>query len=54
MRTVTEKLALTLILLAAAVCGASAEKTQTKKRYEVKVGDFTSLDIENSYNVDYK
>ena len=54
MRTVTEKLALTLILLAAAVCGASAEKTQTTKRYEVKVGDFTSLDIENSYNVDYK
>ena len=54
MRTVTTKTALMLILFAAIFCGAKAETAQTAKKYEVKVGDFTSLDIENSYNVDYK
>ncbi len=56
MKTVTTQVLVALMFLAS-VCGASAETTgkpQTTKRYEVKVGDFTSLDIENSYNVDYK
>lgn len=42
-------------MLLTAVASASADDNPAKvKRYQAKVGDFTSLDVENSFNVDYK
>lgn len=48
-------LALTALVATAmaAFADTPADSTQVK-RYEAKVGDFTTLDIENSFNVDYK
>ena len=41
------------------ICAISAAMAQeatdstTVKRYQAKVGDFTRLDVENSFNIDY-
>lgn len=41
------------IAAAATVCHA-ADSDNVRKRYELKVGDFTKLDIEDSFNVEYR
>lgn len=46
---------LAAMIYAAAALPAADNATGTNvKRYQAKVGDFTSLDVENSFNVDYK
>lgn len=42
------------IALAAMMAATVMATAATLKRYEVKVGDFTQLDVEDGFNVDYK
>lgn len=41
------------LLLTALLC-AAADNGETLKKYELKVGDFTKLNIEDSFNIEYK